>query len=189
MVRIRFPPAVSLGTRAGPHGGGGGTTRKQGRLLDRALRGAPSLKPGVSKPFRIEQSQPTRQQLGVEAVGFKDTSPNARGTESLRTLRGRNSRPHKKTSSVPVPLLSKVSRLLPTRDAGPISWMGSSTGRLARGRWSAAGPLSTAVSFSAGPMVRIRFPPAGSQQRTWTLAAAEAQRLAREGSDDPAVTP
>ena len=38
-----------------------------------------------------------------------------------------------------------------------------STGRLARRRWSAAGPLSTAVSFSAGPMVRIRFPPAVSQ--------------------------
>ena len=34
-----------------------------------------------------------------------------------------------------------------------------STGRLARRRWSAAGPLSTAVSFSAGPLVRIRFPP------------------------------
>jgi len=49
---------------------------------------------------------------------------------------------------------------LPTRDAGPISWMGSlSTSRLARGRWSAAGPLSTAVSFSVGPRVRIRFPP------------------------------
>ena len=45
--------------------------------------------------------------------------------------------------------------------------MGSlSTGRLARRRWSAAGPLSTAVSFSAGPMVRIQFPPAASQQRT-----------------------
>src|SRR6516162_1418050 len=42
--------------------------------------------------------------------------------------------------------------------------MGSlSTGRLARRRWSAAGPLSTTVSFSAGPMVRIRFPPAASQ--------------------------
>ena len=38
-----------------------------------------------------------------------------------------------------------------------------STGRLARRRWSAAGPLSTAVSFSAGPLVRIRFPPAASQ--------------------------
>src|SRR6516225_1311623 len=38
--------------------------------------------------------------------------------------------------------------------------MGSlSTGRLARRRWSAARPLSTAVSSSAGPMVRIRFPP------------------------------
>src|SRR6516162_10270240 len=35
--------------------------RKLGRLLDRALRGAPSLKPGVSKPFKIEQRQPTRQ--------------------------------------------------------------------------------------------------------------------------------
>ena len=81
--------------------------RKQGRLLDRALRGAPSLKPGVSKPFKIEQSQPTRQQLGVEAVGFKDTSPNARGTESLRTLRGRNSRPHKKKSSLPRPAISQ----------------------------------------------------------------------------------
>src|SRR6516164_8691934 len=45
--------------------------------------------------------------------------------------------------------------------------MGSlSTGRLARRRWSAAGPLSTAVSFSAVPMVRIRFPPAASQQQT-----------------------
>src|SRR6516164_8183347 len=63
-----------------------------------------------------------------------------------------------------VPLLRKVSRLLPKGDAGPISWMGSlSTGRLARRRWSAAGPLSTAVSFSAGPMVRIRFPPSVSQ--------------------------
>ena len=42
-----------------------------------------------------------------------------------------------------VPLLRKVSRLLPKGDAGPISWMGSlSTGRLARRRWSAAGPLS-----------------------------------------------
>src|SRR6516162_8093553 len=41
--------------------------------------------------------------------------------------------------------------------------MGSlNTGRLARRRWSAAGPLSTSVSFSAGPMVRIRFPPAVS---------------------------
>ena len=50
---------------------------------------------------------------------------------------------------------------LPTRDAGPISWMGSlSTGRLARRRRSAAGPLSTTVFFSTGPMVRIRFPPA-----------------------------
>jgi len=38
-----------------------------------------------------------------------------------------------------------------------------STGRLARRRWSAAGPLSTAVSFSAGPMVRIHLPPARSQ--------------------------
>src|SRR6516162_10912559 len=37
-----------------------------------------------------------------------------------------------------------------------------STGHLARRRWSAAGPLSTAVSFSAGLMVRIRFPPAES---------------------------
>ena len=46
-----------------------------------------------------------------------------------------------------------------------ISWMGSlSTGRLARRRWSAAGPLSTAVSFSAGPMVRIRFPPPQSDE-------------------------
>src|SRR6516165_8875539 len=36
-----------------------------------------------------------------------------------------------------------------------------STGRLARRRWSAAGPLSTTVSFSAGPTVRIRFSPAG----------------------------
>ena len=53
--------------------------RKQGRLLDRALRGVPSLKLGVSKPFRIEQSQPTCQQLGVEAVGFKDTSPTREG--------------------------------------------------------------------------------------------------------------
>jgi hypothetical protein len=62
-----------------------------------------------------------------------------------------------------VPLLRKASRLLPKGDAGPISWMGSlSTSRLARRRCSAAGPLSTAVSFSAGPMVRIRFPPAAS---------------------------
>jgi len=45
--------------------------------------------------------------------------------------------------------------------------MGSlSTGRLASRRWSAAGPRSKAVSFSAGPMVRTRFPPAASQQRT-----------------------
>src|SRR5271169_4320915 len=41
-----------------------------------------------------------------------------------------------------VPLLRKVSRLSPKGDAGPISWMGlSSTSRLARRRWSAAGPL------------------------------------------------
>ena len=44
-----------------------------------------------------------------------------------------------------------------------------STGRLARRRWSAAGLLSTAVSFSAGPMVRIRFPPAKSQQTFGSL--------------------
>jgi len=57
-----------------------------------------------------------------------------------------------------------------TRDAGPISWMGSlSTGRLARRRRSAAWPLSTAVSFSAGPMVRIRFPPAESRANRWRL--------------------
>ena len=64
-----------------------------------------------------------------------------------------------------VALISSFSP--PTRDAGPISWMGSlSTGRLARRRWSAAWPLSTAVSFSAGPVVRIRFPPAKSRSRT-----------------------
>ena len=38
-----------------------------------------------------------------------------------------------------------------------------STSRLARRRWSAAGPLSTAVSFLAGPMVRI-LPPATNLQ-------------------------
>ena len=38
-----------------------------------------------------------------------------------------------------------------------------STGRLPRRRWLGAGPLSTAVSLTAGPMVRIRLPPAVSQ--------------------------
>src|SRR5271166_2766650 len=38
------------------------------------------------------------------------------------------------------------------------------TGRVARRQRSAAGPLSTALSFSAGPMVRIRFPPPVSPQ-------------------------
>ena len=62
-----------------------------------------------------------------------------------------------------VPLFRKGLSAVAQGDAGPIRWMGPlSTGRLARRRWSAAGPLSTAVSFSAGPMVRIRFPPAES---------------------------
>src|SRR6516225_2733530 len=75
----------------------------------------------------------------------------------------------------------KVSLLLPMRDAGPISWMGLlSTGRLARRRWSAAGPLSTAVSFSAGPMVRIRFSPAVSRQ---TIGSSAAEQPANAASD------
>src|SRR6516164_8939194 len=41
-----------------------------------------------------------------------------------------------------------------------------STGRLPRRRWLGAGPLSTAVSLTAGPMVRIRLPPAASPLRT-----------------------
>jgi len=53
------------------------------------------------------------------------------------------------------------------RDAGPIGWMGSlSTGRLARRR-----PPSAAVSFSAGPMVRIHLPPAESPCLTQTRPA------------------
>src|SRR6516225_11260827 len=49
--------------------------------------------------------------------------------------------------------------------------MGSlSIGRLAKRRWSAAGPLSTAVSFSAGPMVRIRFPPSASPTNSGSAA-------------------
>ena len=44
-----------------------------------------------------------------------------------------------------VPLLRRVSRLLPKGDPGPISWIGSlSTGRLARRQWSAAEPLLAA---------------------------------------------
>ena len=59
---------------------------------------------------------------------------------------------------------------------------------LCRGR-RIAGPNGVAkrvVSYAV-PMVRIHLPPAGSQQRTWTFAATETRRLAREGSDDPAV--
>jgi len=69
-----------------------------------------------------------------------------------------------------VPLLRKVSRLLPKGDAGPISWMGSlSTGRLARRRWSAAGPLSR-PSLSR----RDRWFESGSlQQRVCELSVPE----------------
>jgi len=74
MVRIRFPPAVSLGTRAGPHGGGGGTTRKQGRLLDRALRGAPSLKPGVSSLLKLSKAS-TRVSNSVSRRSVLRTRP------------------------------------------------------------------------------------------------------------------
>jgi len=42
------------------------------------------------------------------------------------------------------------------------------------------------LPFTAGPKVRIRLPPAGSQQRTWTFADAEARRLARPPSVGPA---
>jgi|SRR6516162_4280447 len=38
-----------------------------------------------------------------------------------------------------------------------------STGHLPQRRWLGAGPLSTAVSLTAGPMVRIRLPPAESR--------------------------
>jgi hypothetical protein len=41
-------------------------------------------------------------------------------------------------------------------------------------RWN----LASTTFPDAGPIVRIRFPPAGSQQRTWTFVAAEARRLA-----------
>ena len=41
-----------------------------------------------------------------------------------------------------------------------------SPGRLARRRSLRADPFSTAVSLTAGPMVRIRLPPAGSPVRT-----------------------
>jgi hypothetical protein len=79
-----------------------------------------------------------------------------------------------------VALISSFSP--PTRDAGPISWMGSlRTGRLARRRWSAAGPLSTSVSFSAGPMVRIRFPPAESPCLTQTRPLQVENRGFRAG--------
>jgi hypothetical protein len=61
--------------------------------------------------------------------------------------------------------------------------MGSlSTGRLARRRWSAARPLSTAVSFSAGPMVRIQFPPAVSRQTIGSSAAEPASAVSGLGS-------
>ena len=42
------------------------------------------------------------------------------------------------------------------------------------------------ASEGVGPRVRIRLAPAGSQQRTWTFAAAEARRLARPPSVRPA---
>src|SRR5271166_3546343 len=51
------------------------------------------------------------------------------------------------------------------------------TGRVARRQRSAAGPLSTALSFSAGPMVRIRFPPAESLQTFGSSRAATADRV------------
>ena len=58
----------------------------------------------------------------------------------------------------------RVFRLLPEwRCRTHKSSMGKlSTGRLAKRRWLGAGPLSQAVSLTAGPMVRIRLPPAVS---------------------------
>src|SRR6516164_4797520 len=62
--------------------------------------------------------------------------------------------------------------------------MGSlSTARLASRRWSAAGPLSTAVSFSAGPMVRIRFPPGRSLRTIGSVTASPTTIMGRCRTD------
>ena len=89
-----------------------------------------------------------------------------------------------------VPLFRKGLSAVAQGDAGPISWMGPlSTGRLARRRWSAAGPLSTAVSFSAGPMVRIRFPPANSPSLArFLLPVSKSRHLPRPARARPRAT-
>src|SRR5215472_7073089 len=85
------------------------------------------------------------------------------------------------------PALAKglSSRLLPKRDAGPISWMGSlSTGRLAGRRWPAAGPLSTAVSFLAAvPSSKesVSAVNSGAERGTGWLSTRSSGRFFSEG--------
>jgi len=67
--------------------------------------------------------------------------------------------------------------VLSNGDARPISWMRSlSAGRLARQRWLSASPLSTAVSLTQGPMVRIRLPLAKSRANFRFLSIARSTR-------------
>ena len=81
-----------------------------------------------------------------------------------------------------VPLFRKGLSAVAEGDAGPMSWMGPlSTGRLARRRWSATGPLSTAVSFSAGPI--------DAMGRAAEEMATSSLHLTMECRDAPAERP
>jgi hypothetical protein len=68
-----------------------------------------------------------------------------------------------------VPLLQKALLGVANRDVGTISGTHLRSGPRSRG--STWGP-PMAVPFAAGPMVRILFPPAASQERTRTARAA-----------------
>jgi hypothetical protein len=84
----------------------------------------------------------------------------SRKRSSQRTQRWREPDSNHRSRS----LRKGVSRLLP---AGPISRTRIiSTDRLARRRWLAAGGSSKAISFTAGPMVRIHLSPAANHRRT-----------------------
>jgi len=105
---------------------------------------------------------------------FSDGTPPLRNRKFVR-------RPAGGTGFEPsVPLFERVLSALPNGDAGPIGWMGSlSPGRLARRRSLRADPFSTAVSLTAGPMVRIRLPPAASRANHRFLRAGAASAPAR----------
>jgi hypothetical protein len=83
------------------------------------------------------------------------------GTDSSQTLRWREPDSNCRSRSC-----ERLFRLLPKEDAaqkldGVIKHRSSP-----RRQWLAAGLVRTAVSFTAGPTVRIRFPPAASRVRT-----------------------